>query len=159
MLVPPVAVPRYTEVYLDVFRFTLYWTFVLNIPAFVLCGTYAFLNLSFAPRRPLRKGQKRPLLSHVGSSRRSAAESDSIPLRRYERQVFGASVRVRSQFRLPSRSPAKQNEGRSRLTFALLVLLWFATFALGGAVIGSAVIGYVLAGLFKVAQYNMSTCV
>ncbi|KAH9935976.1 uncharacterized protein BXZ73DRAFT_89463 [Epithele typhae] len=143
----------------DVFRFTLYWTFVLYIPAFILCGTYAFLNLSFPPRRPVYKGYKtRPGISHRGSSHRSGTDSESIPLRRYERQGLGAGdTRAQSQLRLPSRSPAKQNERRSRLTFAIIVFLVFAAFALGGAVVGSAIIGYVLAGLFKAAKFDMST--
>ena len=144
----------------DVFRFTLYWTIVLYVPAFVLCGFYAFLNLSFPPRKPPRKSYRtRPPLQHVGSSYRSGTDSESIPLRRYERQTLGAGGRGQSQFHAPSRSPAKQNERRSRLTFALLVFLWFAVFALGGAVVGSAIIGYVLAWLFSSAKYNMSTYV
>lgn len=53
----------------------------------------------------------------------------------------------------------KPNERRSRWAFALLVFLGFTTFAVAGAVIGSAIIGYVMAALFEAGKYNMSTCV
>lgn len=53
----------------------------------------------------------------------------------------------------------KPNERRSRWAFALLVFLGFTTFAVAGAVIGSAIIGYILAALFQAGKYNMSTCV
>lgn len=53
----------------------------------------------------------------------------------------------------------KPNERRSRWAFALLVFLGFTTFAVAGAVIGSAIIGYIMAALFQAGKYNMSTCV
>ncbi|EJF64305.1 hypothetical protein DICSQDRAFT_53381 [Dichomitus squalens LYAD-421 SS1] len=147
---------RYLSHPYDVFRFTLYWTLVLYVPSFIICGAYAFFNLSLPPRRPNRRGYKvRPGIASGGPSFRSA-ESENIPLRRYGRQLGAGG---RSQLRLPTRAPAKQNETRSRLTFAVLVFMLFATFALGGAVVGSAIIGYVLAGLYKAGKYHMSTCV
>ncbi|KAI0675997.1 hypothetical protein C8Q78DRAFT_362351 [Trametes maxima] len=136
----------------DVFRFTLYWTLILYTPAYALCGTYAFLNLAFPPLRiALTTRAPRP---DSGPSHRSVG-GESIPLRRYSRQP-GPGGRAQGQ---GARTPAKQNERRSRLTFALLVLFVFAVFAVAGAVVGSAVVGYVLAGLFKSAKYNMSTWV
>ncbi|KAI0761804.1 hypothetical protein BD413DRAFT_235839 [Trametes elegans] len=138
----------------DVFRFTLYWTFVFYIPSFLLCGTYAFVNLAFPPPRAPHAHKTRAPLSDSGPSYRGVAAGENIPLGQYGAQL---ALEAQSQLRQPSRSPAKQNERRSRLTFALLVLLTFATLALGGAVVGAAVIGYVLAGLFKAAEYNMST--
>ncbi len=133
---------------------------MLYVPSFIACGIYAFLNLSFPPRRPLPKGYRtRPSFARTGPLYRSVSDGESIPLRRYDRQGLRAEVRSQSQsqLRLQSRAPAKQNEGRTRLTFAFIVFLLFATFALAGAVVGSAIIGYVLAGLFKAAKYNMST--
>ncbi|RPD76681.1 hypothetical protein L226DRAFT_533738 [Lentinus tigrinus ALCF2SS1-7] len=142
----------------DIFRFTLYWTLVLYTPAFIICGAYAFLNLTFPPRKSLRKGYKRrPLFPNAGPSRRNVLDGEQIPLRRYDRQGLGAEVKDQSQLRLPSRSPAKQNEKRSRLTFAILVFFLFACLALGGAIVGSAIIGFVIAGLVKAAKYNTST--
>ena len=96
-------------------------------------------------------------MSRFGSSNRSGTDSESLPLRRFH--GLGAHTHNRSQFHVPSRSPAKQNERRSRLTFALIVVICFAVLALGGAVVGSAAIGYVLAGLFRAAKYDMSTYV
>lgn len=59
----------------------------------------------------------------------------------------------------PRLTPQRPNEGRSRLTFAILVLLVFLALSVTNAVIGAAVVGYILAGLFKAAKYNMSTYV
>jgi hypothetical protein len=53
--------------------------------------------------------------------------------------------------------PLRKNERRSRITFAVLVLLVFLTLSVGGAVLGSAVVGFILVGVFRVAKYNMST--
>lgn len=143
----------------EIFLFTLYWTLVLYMPSFILCGTYAFFNLSLPPRRPQRPGYRRrsSTAASSGAFRRNGTDSESIPLRRYERQSLAADVTAQSQLRLPSRSPAKQNERRSRLAFAVLVFMMFAAFAVGGAVVGSVILGYVTAGLFKAAKYNMST--
>ncbi|KAI0630767.1 hypothetical protein C8Q77DRAFT_1135098 [Trametes polyzona] len=133
----------------DIFRFTLYWTLIFYVPAYILCGTYAFLNLAFPPFRAPHKSRKSRTES--GPAYRSVDGGDDIPLRRYDNQLGADPPRA------PLRGRAKQNEKRSRLTFALLVLLVYAFFALAGAVVGSAIIGYVLAGLFKAAKYNMST--
>ncbi|KAI0332780.1 hypothetical protein GY45DRAFT_1344519 [Cubamyces sp. BRFM 1775] len=140
----------------DVFRFTLYWTLVLYTPSHIICGIYALLNLAFPPPRVPHKVHK------TNGSRTNSNGAESIPLRRFaDRQLStGRGSDAQSQLRLPSRSPpAKQNERRSRLTFAILVFIAFATLAVAGAVVGSAIIGYVLAGLFKASKYNMSTCV
>lgn len=155
----PSATRSWPHVHAAVFRFTLFWTLVLYVPAFMVCATYAFLNLSFPPRRPDRKGHK----NGTGASNRGTSfgsvDAENIPLRRRDGQRPGAGSRTQSQFRVPSRAPVRQNETRSRLTFAVLVFMLFATFALGSAVIGSAIIGYTLAGLYKAGDYNLSTYV
>ncbi|KAH9849854.1 hypothetical protein C2E23DRAFT_870324 [Lenzites betulinus] len=139
----------------DAFRFTLYWTLIFYTPSFILCGIYAFLNLAFPPLRVPHKSRKsRALKADVGPTYRSVEGGDDIPLRQYDRQL-GADLP--NPPRAPSRPRGKQNEKRSRLTFALLVLFAFALFALAGAVVGATIIGYVLAGLFKASDYNMST--
>ncbi|KIK52915.1 hypothetical protein GYMLUDRAFT_207788 [Collybiopsis luxurians FD-317 M1] len=52
-----------------------------------------------------------------------------------------------------------KNERRSRVTFALLVLLSFLLLSLIGAVISSAIVGYVLTGLYRAGKFYMSTWV
>ncbi|EPT03084.1 hypothetical protein FOMPIDRAFT_47671 [Fomitopsis schrenkii] len=115
----------------DVFRFTLYWTLVFYTPAFILAASYAFLNLTFPPARVPRRGPR---------TRSSNTQAQAALAQRY-RALF------------------KPNERRSRWAFALLVFLGFTTFAVAGAVIGSAIIGYVMAALFEAGKYNMSTWV
>jgi hypothetical protein len=56
-------------------------------------------------------------------------------------------------------TPPRANEVRSRVTFAIIVLLLFLSLSVLNAVIGAAVVGYVLTGLYKAAKYNMSTWV
>lgn len=109
----------------DVFKFTLYWSLIFYVPAFILCGALAFLNLitpsSNPPSSPTRY---HPL-----------ATSDKA---------------------LPT-LPRKVNEKRSRLTFSLLVLFAFLVFGFAGAVVSSAILAYVLVGVFKAGKFYMST--
>ena len=148
---------RYIDFFLlDMYRFTLYWTLVFYVPAFVVCGTYAFLNLAFPPsRRRPRSLRSRPSLPFLESGSYSAIPTlaSDIPLQRH--QTF---LSERASRRPPTtKSRPKLNERRSRLTFALLVLLTFLMAGFAGAVLGSAIVGYVLAGLYKSANFNMST--
>ncbi|TFY53326.1 hypothetical protein EVG20_g10165 [Dentipellis fragilis] len=50
------------------------------------------------------------------------------------------------------------NEGRTRFIYSLLVLLVFLFADVAGALVESVVVGYVLAGLFKAANFHISTC-
>ncbi|KAF8880158.1 hypothetical protein BD779DRAFT_1446457 [Infundibulicybe gibba] len=123
-----------------VFRFTLYWTLIFYTPIFLVCGTYAFLNLTFPPS-PLPPPPISPLpLSPLFSP--ASARSQSHPL-----------------IPRPRTKGPKPNERRSRVAFALLVLLAFLVLSVAGAVAGSAVLGFVVAGLYQAARFNMSTCV
>ncbi|KAI0796182.1 hypothetical protein C8Q75DRAFT_803219 [Abortiporus biennis] len=210
---------RYLHNANDIYIFTLYWTLIFYTPAFVFCGIYAFLNLTFPASRSdsnIQKGKKeaRPLLFTSSKNRarsrshpngygqlsdefgvgRSGANGDhaGIPLRPYKSSQ-SPQLQNQTHTQLTARSSLspdmglglsptshthphnpysssrsqtprsggfqrpKQNEGRSRLTFALLVLTAFLFFGFAGAVVGSAVIGFTLAGLFKAGKFNMST--
>lgn len=71
-------------------------------------------------------------------------------------------VELHSLLRQTSRTTTartKPNERRSRLAFATLVLLIYGGLSLLGATLGSAVVGFILAGLFKSGGFYMSTYV
>ncbi|KAJ7777146.1 hypothetical protein B0H16DRAFT_1360819 [Mycena metata] len=124
----------------DIFRFTLYWNLVFYTPIFLFCGLYAFCNLTFPPPR-LSKSREWP----------SADDAASYPLtlRPYSPRDPAAPL-----LRPPK---PKHNRRRSRTTFAILVFLTFALLSLAGAAVGSAVVGFILAGIYKLAKFNMST--
>ena len=117
--------------HIDVFRFTFYWTLIFQFPFFFLCGLCAFVNLTFPPSRHLHK-------SYPLSSVSSESPNNAQPTRL---------------------TPPRANMGRTRLMFAVIVMLVFLALSVANAVIGAVVVGYILAGLYKGAKYNMSTCV
>ncbi|KAJ6568406.1 hypothetical protein DFH09DRAFT_1363111 [Mycena vulgaris] len=125
---------------IDVFRFTLYWNLIFYTPIFLFCGLYAFFNLTFPPTR------------HANPARREASDASSYPL-----TLLPYSPRDASAPLLRPPKPKKPNQGRSRTTFAILVFLTFIFLSVAGAFLGSAIIGFVLAGLYKLAKFNMST--
>jgi len=57
------------------------------------------------------------------------------------------------------RPTKKQNPRRSRVTFALLVLFAFLTLSLLGAVLSSAIIGFIITGLYRAGKFRISTWV
>lgn len=134
----------------DIYRFTLYWTIVFYIPAFIICGIYAFLNLTFTPHSRIRR------LLFLAPSQSYAAvisATSDVPLHSYTPSENPSQDVLQPV----GRTRAKPKERRSRLIFALLVAFTFAACSLGGAVIGSAIMGYVMAALIKAAHFNMST--
>ncbi|KJA25694.1 hypothetical protein HYPSUDRAFT_134345 [Hypholoma sublateritium FD-334 SS-4] len=118
----------------DIFRFTLYWTLIFYTPLFLVCGTYAFWNYAFPP------------------SPRSRHHDVRHPHETYYLSPLNADT--------PSANHSKQlkaNEQRSRVAFAIIVLLTFLTLSVAGAVIGSAIMGSIVAGLYQAGNFNMST--
>ncbi|PPR07815.1 hypothetical protein CVT24_002895 [Panaeolus cyanescens] len=102
-----------------------------------VCGSYAFFNYAFPP-----------------SPKRGTAN-------RLDRDTYQmANITQPGAFgRLAGRPPKipKPNERRSRVTFALIVLVTFLVLSVIGAVIASAILGYIMAGVYKAASFNMST--
>ncbi|KAF5385805.1 hypothetical protein D9615_002194 [Tricholomella constricta] len=119
----------------DVFRFTLFWTLALYTPVFIICGTYAFWNLNFPPSPRFDQ-------PYHGAS--------------YQLYPIPSPLKTPEMHRRSSKLP-KENERRSRLAFALLVFLTFMALGVAGAVVGSAVLGFSVFGLYKAANFNMST--
>jgi hypothetical protein len=107
-----------------------YWSLVFYIPAFLLCGTYAFINLLIPA-------------SVTGHHVHVSASEEYYPLATSD---MPASTR-----------PKKVNERRSRLTFSLLVLLVFLVLGFAGAVLSSAIVAYILVGVFKAGGFFIST--
>jgi hypothetical protein len=123
----------------DVFRFTLYWTLIFYTPIFLFCGLYAFFNLTFPPTR------------RSSLPRRENSDDASYPLtlRPYSPRDPTAPL-----LRPPKPKP---NQGRSRTTFAILVFFAFISLSIAGACLSSVIIGFVLAGVYKLAKFHMST--
>nr|GAT46978.1 predicted protein [Mycena chlorophos] len=171
----------------DVFRFTLYWTLVLYTPVFLLCGVYAFMNLTFPPAKTRRgrgrKGKEAAALpmcpltprspyAHPISPRTSAVPNINIlpstPISAAlpsptatNRKHPSNSSSVNTPLLRPVASslPARHNRVRSRTTFALLVLLAFLTLSVVGAVLSAAIVGFAVAGVYQSAKFAVSTWV
>ena len=121
----------------DIFQFTLYWTLIFYTPIFLFCGSYAFWNYAFPPS---------PHLPTSPTSRDST----------YQLSTFVSNTPMPL---IQPPKPQKPNERRSRVAFAVIVLMTFLILGVAGAVVGSAILGFVAAGLYKSASFNMSTCV
>ncbi|TFK73735.1 hypothetical protein BDN72DRAFT_893698 [Pluteus cervinus] len=187
----------------DTFVFTLYWTLILYLPVFFLCGLYAFFNLNFPPSKlrhsrileettlatgainfppsptyiqststytslptahvdqfiyppsPVSPmGTTRPLLHSIrfGNKRRGTLTSTKS----YNPQETMPRTMRETYAPVPVK-PAKPKERRSRLTFSLLVLMTYLILGVASSVIGSAVLGYTVMGIYRAGGYNMST--
>ncbi|KAH8116235.1 hypothetical protein DFH11DRAFT_1725039 [Phellopilus nigrolimitatus] len=154
----------------DVFRFTFYWTLVFYVPLFALCGALAFLNIACAPT-PRHAARALPF-AHAGTGS-PPPEAHPLALTTFSSAASPTSAtpfapalgpspyrtRASSAAAGPRRTPPKLNPHRTRAAYALLVLLAFLAAGLLGAALGSAVLGYVLAALYKAGRFHMSTCV
>ncbi|KAF8998102.1 hypothetical protein BDQ17DRAFT_1544121 [Cyathus striatus] len=119
----------------DIFIFTLFWTLLFYMPIFFVTGMYAFWNYTFPPSK-----------SSVVVSK--LVRETPIPL---------TPLYVRRSVLPPPPKPPRVNERRSRLAFALIVLFLFLGLGLAGAIVSSAVLGFATAGLYKAADFHMST--
>ncbi|KAF4611271.1 hypothetical protein D9613_006623 [Agrocybe pediades] len=154
----------------DIFRFTLYWTLIFYMPIFLLCGLYAFWNYASPPvprkmgsssdLRRSRAGEEEsyllsPVTPRVGGH--DGGGSSSSPMDASRRNYTQSQSTTKAGGNSGSKPLMRAGERRSRVTFAIIVLLTFLSLGVAGAVIGSAITGFVTAALYKAGNFNMST--
>lgn len=160
----------------DIFRFTFYWALIFHAPLFLFCGFYAFINIAFPPRRfkpprvrprtPARPPRAHTLLQPPPSTppipipltplSSSSATSPSTLLHHVSQTPI---TPITPSY--PDQPPRlhQQNDRRSQLVHALLVLFTFMVATVGAALAESVIVGYILAGLYHSADFSMSTWV
>lgn len=156
----------------DVFRFTLYWTLIFYVPLYILVGTYAFLNVLFPPTRRRvafsafgRAGKGRdaddggggehiPLAPRQSPHRDAAHETPAVP-----RSSVSSLHRSANAGDGHGRPRPRLNVRRTRLTFALVVFFAFVVLSFFSAVSGAAIMGFVIAGVYKAGGFWVSTWV
>jgi len=164
--------------WIDVFRFTLYWTLIFHVPLYTLVGIYAFLNVLFPPTRRrvaffafdwARRGRD----GEDGGGGAGGAGGEHIPLdpRRSLRRDAAHDTPALPRSSVSSlhrsanaddgrRQPRPRlNVRRTRLTFALVVFFAFVVLSVFSAVSGAAIMGFVIAGVYKAGGFWVSTCV
>ncbi|KAI9457162.1 hypothetical protein HD554DRAFT_1784592 [Boletus coccyginus] len=147
----------------DIFKFTLYWTLIFHLPFNFIAGIYACFNFLFPPPRSVRDSVV--LVSppaHVQSHSRShsLAQSFSQPHSHSHTHTHSNSLpQPQPQASAVDEWPKRPrlNARRSRWTFALLVLFFFLIVSLLSAVVGAAVLAFVLMGVYSAGAFYMST--
>ena len=143
----------------DIFRFTFYWSLCFYTPFFFLCGSYAFWNLNFPPPPPPHGHKDLGISDHDTTSGHDTDVYPLAPLGSHSSPTWTPSPTTlrRAATALALVKLPKENERGSRLVFATLVFFTFMIVGVAGAVLGSAVLGFSVYGLYQSGDFNMST--
>ncbi|KAH7905594.1 hypothetical protein BJ138DRAFT_1017509, partial [Hygrophoropsis aurantiaca] len=110
-------------------------TLIFHIPFYLAYGMYTFVNFTFPPH--WRRVYDDPItLSASARAPKHAFASSSV-----------------------SAKPPRPNIRRSRVAFAVLVVFTFLFISLCGAVLGAAVVGFLLANMYRADGFSMSAWV
>ena len=148
---------------IDIFRFTLYWTLIFHIPPYILVGIYAFLNVLFPPTRR----QVADWAEKGNDADDAGRGGEHIPLESLHPHDAAHDMPAFQRSSMPSlhhgdgprESRPRLNVRRTRLTFALVIFFSFVLLSIFSAVAGAAIMGFVIAGVYKAGGFWVSTCV
>ncbi|KAA1468934.1 hypothetical protein DENSPDRAFT_834434 [Dentipellis sp. KUC8613] len=96
---------------------------------------------------------------HSPTSPHPPTPTSSVPLSRFSYDGVSADAQQDAGAGAITVPRRPLNERRTRFIYSLLVLLVFLFADVAGALVESVVVGYVLAGLFKAANFHISTWV
>jgi hypothetical protein len=115
----PIVMP--TDGALDIYVFTLYWTFIFYTPLFVITGACAALLLALKPLRGIH----------------------ALP----------TTTNVKNNGKLTNALPKRA------IVYGGVVFLVYIIVGTGLAVIGSTVVGFLIAGVYEAGRFQVSTYV
>ncbi|KAG8214955.1 hypothetical protein J3R82DRAFT_8346 [Butyriboletus roseoflavus] len=141
-----------SNLFQHVFKFTLYWTLIFHLPFNFIAGIYAFFNFLFPPARSV--GDTIILVSPAARSRSHPPTHLHLHSHSHSQSQSYSPPPVDEWLK-----PPRVNARRSRWTFALLVFFTFLGFSLLSAVVGAAVLAFVLVGVYRAGGFYISTYV
>ncbi|KAJ3785495.1 hypothetical protein GGU10DRAFT_195492 [Lentinula aff. detonsa] len=112
---------------------------------------------STSPLAPYLRSPTSATANHPFLSVSSAHGHPPPPIPSIHSPTITRATRSARDSRKKNKPP--KNAARSRITFALLVFFGFLLLSLIGAVVSSAIVGYILTGLYKAGKFYMSTWV
>ncbi|KAI0310902.1 hypothetical protein OF83DRAFT_1153300 [Amylostereum chailletii] len=151
----------------DIFRFTFFWMLVFHAPMFLASGALAFFNIIYPPRRARHVADLNPdiripmsALPHPHPASPSPPQSPVLSPSPYAALLprYG-KPHAPTDAGAGAASKRGKNVVRSRATFAVLTLFAFFLAIVASSLLQSLVLGYILAGVYAAAKYNMSTWV
>ncbi|KAF8260700.1 hypothetical protein EI94DRAFT_1747755 [Lactarius quietus] len=143
----------------DVFRFTFYWTLIFNSIFFLITGGIASFNIIF----PARRDKQDALASttqqhqHQHTPQEAPRSPPMIPLTPVAPAQSPDLLLSHAGIAETKQASPRKNVHRLRLTYAIFTLFVFLATAVAASFVESAVVGYVLWGVYTAGHFNIST--